>query len=132
MNGSRPRSYLGFHSVDIFVRDQERSLRFYQKKLGFQLAFDARLQTGERWVGVAPPDGSAVLTLIQPAPNSKEYKLIGRATRVVFVTDDVAACFREWNSQGVRFRHTPRLRRITYQQAAKYWNDTAIPRPEQA
>lgn len=132
MNGRRSRDYLGLHSVDIFVRDQERSLRFYQENLGFQIAFDARLQTGERWVAVGPPDGNAVLTLIQPPPNSKEYKLIGRATRVVFVTDDVAARFREWSGRGVRFRHTPRLRRIKYQQAAKYWNDALIPPPEQA
>ena len=32
----------------------------------FHLAFDARLQSGERWVGVSPPNGTAVLTLVQP------------------------------------------------------------------
>ncbi|MGH9696483.1 MAG: PP2C family protein-serine/threonine phosphatase, partial [Bryobacteraceae bacterium] len=36
------------------------------------------------------------------------------ATQVVFVTEDVAAKFREWSKRGVRFRHTPRLRRVTY------------------
>ena len=41
-------------------------LRFYLDQLGFVLAFDARLQSGERWVAVASPDGTAVLTL---APN---------------------------------------------------------------
>jgi serine phosphatase RsbU (regulator of sigma subunit) len=107
--------YLRLHSVDIFVRDQERSVRFYLDQLGFQLAFDARLQSGQRWVAVTPPDGTAVLTLIQPERTSPEYKLIGRATRVIFVTDDVAATFREWNARGIRFRHAPRLRRIKYQ-----------------
>jgi len=34
-------------------------LRFYVDQLGFDLAFDAKLQTGGRWVAVAPPDGSA-------------------------------------------------------------------------
>lgn len=102
--------------MDIFVRDQERSLRFYIDILGFQLAFDARLYTGERWVGVASPEGTAVLTLRQPKPKSEEYKLIGRATRVVFVTEDVAAKYREWSDRGVRFRHTPKLRRIRYEQ----------------
>src|SRR4051794_920917 len=48
--------YFRLHSVDVFVRDQERSLRFYIDQLGFQLAFDARLQSGERWVAVAPRD----------------------------------------------------------------------------
>jgi serine phosphatase RsbU (regulator of sigma subunit) len=60
-------------------------------------------------------NGTAVLTLIQPAPDSAEYKLIGRATRVVFVTENVVDKFREWSDRGVRFRHTPRLRRIKYQ-----------------
>ena len=107
---------LRLHSIDIYVRDQERSLAFYREKLGFEIAFDARLQSGQRTVGVAPPDGSALLTLIQPEPDSPEYKLIGRATRVAFVTEDVAATYRLWSERGVRFRHTPRLRRIRYQQ----------------
>lgn len=98
----------------MFVRDQDRSLRFYLDKLGFRLAFDARIQSGQRWVAVAPPDGSAVLSLIAPSPNSPEHKLIGRATQAVFVTEDVLGKFREWQKRGVRFRHTPRLRRIKY------------------
>ena len=106
--------YLRIHCVNVFVRDQDRSLRFYLDRLGFHLAFDARLQTGERWVAVAPPDGTAILSLIAPKPNSLQYKLIGRATQVVFVTEDVTAKFQEWSKRGVRFLHTPRLRRIKY------------------
>lgn len=112
---NQQRPHLRIHAVNIFVRDQERSLQFYLDKLGFNLAFDARLSTGQRWLAVAPPDGSAVLALIAPQPNSKEYKLIGRATQIVFVTENVAAKFREWSERGVRFRHTPRLRRIKYE-----------------
>jgi len=114
--GSDP--YLSVHAVNIFVRDQERSLKFYLDQLGFELAFDARLQSGQRWVAVAPPDGTAVLTLIEPDPDSREYKFIGRATQVVFVTDDVTAKWREWSRRGVRFRHTPRLRRVRYEELA--------------
>jgi serine phosphatase RsbU (regulator of sigma subunit)/catechol 2,3-dioxygenase-like lactoylglutathione lyase family enzyme len=110
--------YLRIHAVRVFVRDQERSLRFYVDKLGFRLAFDAQLPHGQRWVAVAPPDGSAVLSLVAPSPRSPEHKLIGRATPVVFVTEDVPAKFREWRKRGVRFRHTPRLRRIRYQRGA--------------
>jgi hypothetical protein len=54
---------------------------------------------------VAPPDGSAVLSLIAPGPSSPEHKLIGRSTQVVFVTDDVLGKFREWNKRGVRSPH---------------------------
>jgi serine phosphatase RsbU (regulator of sigma subunit)/catechol 2,3-dioxygenase-like lactoylglutathione lyase family enzyme len=112
--GTRQDPYFRLHCVNIFVRDQDRSLRFYLDQLGFHLAFDAKLQSGERWVAVTPPDGTAILALIAPKPSSQEYKLIGRATQVVFITEDVAAKFQEWGRRGVRFLTAPRLRRIKY------------------
>ena len=114
-----PDLHLRLHCVNIYVRDQDRSLRFYLDQLGFNLAFDARLQSGDRWVAVAPPDGSAILSLVVPKPKSQEYKLIGRSTQVVFVTEDVAAKFHEWSLRGVRFQYTPRLRRIKYDPKAQ-------------
>src|SRR6266481_4141439 len=92
--------YLRIHAVNVYVRDQDRSLRFYVDQLGFNLAFDARLQSGERWVAVAPPDGSAVLTLVAPSPGSRGYQLIGRSTGVVFVTEDVLSRYEEWRRRG--------------------------------
>jgi serine phosphatase RsbU (regulator of sigma subunit)/catechol 2,3-dioxygenase-like lactoylglutathione lyase family enzyme len=112
--GARLDPYFRLHCVNIFVRDQDRSLRFYVDQLGFHLAFDAKLQTGERWVAVAPPDGTAILALVAPKPNSQEYKLIGRATQVTFFTESVAAKFQEWAKRGVRFLNAPRLKRIKY------------------
>src|SRR3989475_12289362 len=116
---SRPDLYLRLHCVNIFVRDQDRSLRFYLDQLGFHLAFDTRLQSGDRWVAVAPPDGSAILSLVVPKPNSRECNLIGRSTQVVFVTEDVAAKFQEWSKRGVRFQLAPRLKRIKYDHKAQ-------------
>jgi serine phosphatase RsbU (regulator of sigma subunit)/catechol 2,3-dioxygenase-like lactoylglutathione lyase family enzyme len=114
----RPDPYLRLHCVNVFVRDQDRSLRFYVERLGFHLAIDTRLQTGERWVAVAPPDGTAILALVAPESNSPQYKMIGRSTNVVFITEDVTAKFLEWSRRGVRFSNTPRLRRIQYHRAA--------------
>jgi serine phosphatase RsbU (regulator of sigma subunit) len=110
-------SFLRMHCVNVYVRDQERSLRFFLDKLGFQVAFDARVESGARLLAVAPPDGTTVLTLIEPAPNSLRAKLIGRATQVVFVTENLAATYREWHSRGVRFHGAPRLRRVAYEPA---------------
>jgi serine phosphatase RsbU (regulator of sigma subunit)/catechol 2,3-dioxygenase-like lactoylglutathione lyase family enzyme len=112
------QEHLRLHCVNIFVRDQDRSLRFYLDQLGFHLAFDTRLQSGDRWVAVSPPDGSAILSLVVPKPKSQEYKLIGRSTHVVFVTEDVTAKFQEWARRGVRFQQTPRLKRIKYERQA--------------
>ena len=112
---NRPAPHVRIHAINIYVRDQDRSLRFYLDQLGFDLAFDAELQSGDRWVAVAPPDGSAVLALIAPKPESKEFKLIGRPTGIVLVTDNLVAKYSEWSKRGVRFRYAPRLRRVKYQ-----------------
>jgi serine phosphatase RsbU (regulator of sigma subunit) len=115
---ARAELYLGIQSVNVFVRDLERSVCFYTEKLGFHVISDIVLQSGQRRVGIAPPDGAAVLTLIAPEPGSEEYKYIGQPTHVVFVTEDVAAKYAEWRRCGVRFGHSPRLRRIKYLQQA--------------
>jgi serine phosphatase RsbU (regulator of sigma subunit)/catechol 2,3-dioxygenase-like lactoylglutathione lyase family enzyme len=114
----RQGPHLRIHTIKVFVRDQDQSLRFYVDQLGFEVAFDARLQSGDRWVAVAPPDGAAVLTLVAPKPDSKEYELIGRYTGVVFVTENVAAKYSEWRKRGVRFHYAPRLRRVRYERQA--------------
>lgn len=115
----RAEMHLGVHCVNVYVRNQDRSLKFYVEQLGFRVAFDAKLQSGERWVAVAPPDGATVLALIQPKPKSQEAKLIGRSTQVVFLTDDVAARFQEWSKRGVRFSSAPRLRRIKFDEGTR-------------
>jgi catechol 2,3-dioxygenase-like lactoylglutathione lyase family enzyme len=97
------------------VRDLDRSLRFYVDQLGFRLVVDTRLQSGERWLAVSPPDGTAILTLVAPPPGSPEHRLVGRATGVVLITSDVTGRFQEWSRKGVRFTSTPRLRRIKYE-----------------
>jgi serine phosphatase RsbU (regulator of sigma subunit) len=111
-----PDPYLRVHAVNIYVKDQERSLDFYLNTLGFRIAFDARVGPGERLLAVSPPDGTAVLTLIQANPDTPQARLVGRATHVVFVTEDLPATYTEWRRRGVRFRSTPRLRRVVYEQ----------------
>ena len=115
ISAAAERTFLGLHAVNIFVHDQERSLRFYVDQLGFSVAFDASLPHGGRWLAVAPPHGDAVLALVAPAPSSFENKLIGRSTGIVFVTEDVLATYEQWRKRGVRFLSTPRLRRVQYE-----------------
>lgn len=110
--------YLGIQSVNVFVRDLDRSLHFYVDQLGFGIVADIVLESGQRRVSVAPPNGQALITLIAPGPDSEESKFIGQPTHVVFVTEDVAAKYAEWRKRGVRFGHSPRLRRIKYRQQA--------------
>lgn len=114
----RPASHLRIHAINVFVRDQDVSLRFYVDQLAFSLVGDVRFENGERWVAVAPPDGSAVLSLVAPKPESKEYSLIGHCAHVVFVTDDFVAKYGEWIKRGVRFQYAPRLKRLKYARQA--------------
>jgi serine phosphatase RsbU (regulator of sigma subunit)/catechol 2,3-dioxygenase-like lactoylglutathione lyase family enzyme len=110
----RQNPYLRLQSVTVFVRDLDRSLNFFVNLLGFQLVFDARLDTGRPYVAIAPPDGSANLTLVAPEPTSEQFKLIGRNTHIAFITEDVLAKFREWSGLGVSFHVNPRLKRLKH------------------
>ena len=85
----------------VFVRDQDQSLRFYRDLLGFTVLADATMQNGERFVLVAPPDGSVGLTLVAPRIGSPSFDRIGQSTPTVFVTDDIDTQYREWQLRGV-------------------------------
>jgi serine phosphatase RsbU (regulator of sigma subunit) len=99
--------YLRLGTIAVFVRDKELSRRFYLDQLGFRLAPDAPLPSGENSLAVTPPDGTAVLSLIAPKAGSDEYQLIGRPTQISFLTENVFAKFEEWSGRGVCFRHPP-------------------------
>jgi serine phosphatase RsbU (regulator of sigma subunit) len=114
----RPQPHLRVHAVNVFVRDQDLSLRFFVDQLGFTVVGDVRFGTGQRWAAVSPPDGSAVLSLVAPRPDSREHELIGRNTQIVFVTEDVVGKYREWRKRGVRFSYAPRLKRIRFEKQA--------------
>jgi serine phosphatase RsbU (regulator of sigma subunit)/catechol 2,3-dioxygenase-like lactoylglutathione lyase family enzyme len=97
--------YVSLHFIMVFVRDQERSLRFYLDQLGFRLIVDQRV-AGIRWIEVAPPDGTANISLAQALPDSVAT-LTGRDTGIYFITEDVQAKYNEWSSRGVHFASPP-------------------------
>ena len=104
----REDSYLCLQDIVVFVRDLDRSLRFYVEQLGFELISDKRVTSdGLGWIEVAPPDGSANLALVVPKPDSPEYKLIGGYRWVLFMTEDVQAKYHEWSQRGVHFASPP-------------------------
>jgi serine phosphatase RsbU (regulator of sigma subunit)/uncharacterized glyoxalase superfamily protein PhnB len=105
----RQDPYLRLLCVNIFVRNQDRSLQFYVEKLGFKVVVDENYETGVRWIAVAPPDGNVVLALVAPERNAEEYKLIGRSRHAVLVSEDVVAKYEEWRKRGVRFHHPPQM-----------------------
>ena len=68
----REEPYLSIQDIVVFVRDLDVSKQFYLQQLGFELITEQRLPTGERWIEVAPPDGSANISLVEPKPDAPE------------------------------------------------------------
>jgi len=99
--------YLCLHFVIVFVRDQERSLRFYVDTLGFRVAVDHTFEDGRRWIEVAPPDGNAHVGLAPVEPGADIASLVSSETRIWFITEDVNRKYEEWRARGVHFRFPP-------------------------
>jgi serine phosphatase RsbU (regulator of sigma subunit)/catechol 2,3-dioxygenase-like lactoylglutathione lyase family enzyme len=107
LDGNDP--YLCLHFVIVFVRDQERSLRFYVENLGFRVAVDHKFEDGRRWIEVAPPDGNAHIGLAPVEDGTDIEALISQETRIWFITEDVHRKYEEWKARGVRFRFPPQV-----------------------
>jgi serine phosphatase RsbU (regulator of sigma subunit)/predicted enzyme related to lactoylglutathione lyase len=102
----RQTPYLRLFKSNVFVRDHDRSLKFYVDQLGFSVVADGRFEFG-RWVVIAPPDGSAILAVIAPKRGSENFKLIGRDTQIAFIAEDIYATYELWRNRGVHFHHPP-------------------------
>src|SRR6516165_5259794 len=109
--------FLRLEFATLWVRDQERSRRFFVEKLYFEAIVDAPTPEGGRWVIVAPTatswlSGSASagfsgIALLVPPEGSAEQQRIGQNTGFSFLTEDVRGVFEEWSSRGVYFPLPP-------------------------
>jgi serine phosphatase RsbU (regulator of sigma subunit)/catechol 2,3-dioxygenase-like lactoylglutathione lyase family enzyme len=99
--------FLRLNFATVWVRDQERSRRFFVDQLGFEVAIDAEVPSVGRWVIVTPPTGLPGIALVVPLEGSVETNRIGQNTGVAFLTEDVRALFEEWSKHGVRFAQPP-------------------------
>jgi len=107
LDGKDP--YLCLHFAIIYVRDQERSLRFYVDQLGFKVVVDHRFADGQRWIEVAPPDGNAHLGLALLPTNQDPAKLIQAQALIWFITEDVNHKYEDWKAHGVHFCYPPEV-----------------------
>jgi serine phosphatase RsbU (regulator of sigma subunit)/catechol 2,3-dioxygenase-like lactoylglutathione lyase family enzyme len=101
------RSFLRLNFATVWVRDQERSRRFFVEQLGFQVAVDAEVPGGGRWIIATPPTGLPGIALVVPREGSVEVRRIGENTGLGFLTEDVGALFELWSNHGVRFALPP-------------------------
>jgi serine phosphatase RsbU (regulator of sigma subunit) len=109
--------FLRINFVTLWVRDQERSRRFFVEKLVFEAIVDVPTPEGNRWVVVAPTAagwlsgtvgaGLPGIALVVPPEGSAEHQRIGHSTGFSFLTEDVRSVFEEWSRRGVRFPLPP-------------------------
>src|SRR5215467_10944539 len=101
------QAFLRLNFATVWVRDQERSRRFFVDQLGFQVAVDAEVPGVGRWIIATPPTGLPGIALVVPLEGSVEARRIGQNTGVGFLTGDLRAVFEEWSKHGVRFALAP-------------------------
>jgi catechol 2,3-dioxygenase-like lactoylglutathione lyase family enzyme len=70
--------------VAIPVSDQEKAVRFYVERIGFEVLLDVAMGDGGRWVQVAPPGGRVPIALVAAG----EGGLVGVDTGITFATSD--------------------------------------------
>ena len=74
--------------VAIRVSDQERAVRFYVDRLGFEVLLDVPMGDAGRWVQVGPPEGRVPLALVAAAGGGVP---VGVDTGVTLATSDAEA-----------------------------------------
>ena len=75
-------------TVFVPVLDQDRALRFYLDKLGFEKRSDFAYGDGGRWVEVAPPGSAMAIALVAPGEGESSG---GEAAHCAFSTEDIEA-----------------------------------------
>jgi phosphoserine phosphatase RsbU/P len=109
--------FLRLNFVTLWVRDQERSQRFFVEKLNFETIVDVQTPEEGRWIVVAPSApgwlsgtsgaGLPGIALVVPPDGSAEHQRIGKNTGFSFLTEDVSRLYEEWTRRGVRFPLPP-------------------------
>jgi catechol 2,3-dioxygenase-like lactoylglutathione lyase family enzyme len=87
----------GVHTIGIPVADQERALRFYLDRLGFEKRLDISYGQGERWVEVAPPGSATTIALLRVGQGESA----GIDTKIRLATSDASAIHADMRAHGI-------------------------------
>ena len=92
--------------VSIPVRDQDRALDFYTKKLGFVVATDQPFNDNQRWIELKIRGADTALVLFTMDGDAQR---IGTQQPISFVADNVQKTYDELLSRGVEFVGKPQV-----------------------
>lgn len=107
----------GVKFVSVPVRDQEKALKFYTEKLGFEILTDQPFGN-QRWIELGIPGADTKVVLFTP-PGHEQH--IGQFQPVVFWSDNVQKSHKELTARGVEFLQPPKT---------EEWGTSAIFRDE--
>jgi predicted enzyme related to lactoylglutathione lyase len=94
----------GIKFVSIPVKDQEKALKFYTEKLGFQIMTDQAFGP-QRWIELGIK-GAETGVVLFTAPGHE--KRIGEFQGFSFWTDNVEKTYQELIARGVEFPQPPK------------------------
>jgi predicted enzyme related to lactoylglutathione lyase len=90
--------------ASIPVKDQDKALEFYTKKLGLKVVTDSPFDGKQRWIELAIPRADTRLVLFTA---DGQEKMIGGFMNVTFCADDVEATAKDMKAKGVEFVQEP-------------------------
>ena len=90
--------------VGIPTTDQDRALKFYTDKLGFEVATDQVFNEKQRWIELRIANSATRVVLFTPEGHESR---IGTFFNGSFACDDVQATYRQLNARGVEFVSGP-------------------------
>jgi catechol 2,3-dioxygenase-like lactoylglutathione lyase family enzyme len=85
-------------TVFVPVENQDRALKFYTEKLGFEKRVDFQYGGGSRWIEVAPPGSVVALALVPPSEGKPAG---GGQTHCAFTTKNIDAEHAALRDRGV-------------------------------
>jgi predicted enzyme related to lactoylglutathione lyase len=90
--------------VGIPTRDQDRALKFYTEKLGFEVSTDQVFNAQQRWIELRIGNSGTRVVLFTPEGHESR---IGSFFNGSFACDDVSATYRQLKARGVEFDKPP-------------------------
>jgi catechol 2,3-dioxygenase-like lactoylglutathione lyase family enzyme len=94
----------GIKFVGVPVRDQDRALEFYTRKLGFEVVTDQPFNDRQRWIELRVPGADTGIVLF--TPDGQEER-IGTWQGVSFWSNNVQKTYELLKSRGVEFVGPP-------------------------
>jgi len=94
----------GIKFVGVPVRDQDRALEFYTKKLGFSITTDQPFNDKQRWIELKIPGADTGVVLFTPEGHEDR---IGSFQSISFWTANVQRTYDDLSARGVEFLGPP-------------------------